>query len=87
MDEAELPPLPKGECYIKDILGFDVVTTQGETLGQLQNVIKETAQSLYVVETPEGKKIYIPGVPAFILEKNLETKKITVNLPEGLLDL
>lgn len=87
MAEEDLETLPPGEYYIKDLLGFDVITQQGESLGKLKDISTATAQKLYCVEKKDGKMIYIPGVSQFILEKNIEEKTVKVALPEGLLEL
>ncbi|MEG0830650.1 MAG: ribosome maturation factor RimM [Anaerovoracaceae bacterium] len=85
--EEELKPLPKGTYYVKDLLGFPVITQEGETLGVLTDILQNTAQDLYEVELENKKKILIPLVDEFILEINDEEKFIKVRLIEGLLDL
>jgi 16S rRNA processing protein RimM len=87
MAEEDLEDLPPGEYYIKDLLGFDVITQEGEHLGKLKDISTATAQKLYCVEKKDGKMLYIPGVPQFILEKNVKDKIVKVALPKGLLEL
>ena len=87
MAEEDLEELPKGEYYIKDLLGLDVITTDGNVLGKLKDITTNSAQKLYCVEREDGRMVYIPGVPQFILEKDVEKGTVKVSLPEGLLDL
>ena len=87
ISEDQLPELPEGEFYIRDLIGMDVVTEDGERLGTLNDVIKNTAQDLYEVRRENGKMLLIPGVSEFILDTDMQEKKIKVRLPEGLLDL
>lgn len=87
MAEEDLEELPEGEYYVKDLLGFDVVTLEGEFLGKLKDIMTDTPQKLYCVERKGGKVLYIPGVPEFIREKNVEDRTVRVVLPEGLLEL
>ncbi len=88
MDAADLPPLEEGEFYVRDLVGFQVVTEEGLLLGTLRDIYTDTPQRLYVVDPQEGSgEILIPGVDAFILDRNAQTRTITVRLPEGLLDL
>lgn len=87
IDESQLPRLPEGTYYIRDLIGFDVVSEEEEHIGTLKNILKNTAQPLYVVETDDEKQVYIPGVDEYILKTDLKEKKITVRLIEGLLEL
>ena len=63
-------------------------------IGTLKDVLTNTAQDVYVVKRsdgPGGEKskndLLIPGVPQFILEVDIDEKKIVVRLPEGLMEL
>lgn len=85
--EEQLPELPEDEYYIRDLIGMTVETVDGEYIGVLNDVLQNTAQDVYEVKKDDGKMVLIPGVAAFIIDINMETKKISVNVPEGLLDL
>ena len=86
IDEAQLPELPEGVYYIKDLIGFDVVSDEGVHIGTLEDILKNTAQPLYKVKTEKGS-VYIPGVDEYILNTDIAGRTITVKLIEGLLDL
>lgn len=85
--EADLPELPEGQFYVRDLIGMQVVTEEGEELGEVTDVIQNTAQDLFEVELPEGRKVLIPKVDAFVRSIDGETRTVTVRLQEGLLDL
>lgn len=85
MDEEDLPDLPDGIFYVKDIIGFDVIHEE-KVIGRLKDVKTDRAQDLYVVKSEE-KEIMIPGVKEFIKKIDIDKKEIIVNLPEGLLDI
>lgn len=87
MDAAELPRLPEGEYYVRELLGADVVTEDGALLGILTDIRTDTPQKLYQVALTGGGECLIPGVPAFILSRSKEEKRIVVRIPEGLLSL
>lgn len=94
MDEADLPELEEGQFYVRDMVGSDVVLEDGTLIGTLKDVLTNTAQDVYVVKRsdgPGGEKskndLLIPGVPQFILEVDIDAKKIVVRLPEGLMEL
>ncbi len=85
--EADLPELPEGQFYVRDLIGMQVVTEEGEDLGEVTDVIQNTAQDLFEVELPEGRKVLIPKVDAFVRRIDGEARTVTVRLQEGLLDL
>lgn len=85
--DADLPELPEDVYYIKDLLGCDILTEDGEILGQLEDVSQNGGQDLYLVKSKAGKEIMIPAVKEFILDINLDKRRIIVRLPHGLLDL
>lgn len=85
--EDELPELPEDTYYIRDLIGMDVVSEDGKVSGTLSDIITGTAQDLYEVKLENGKELLIPGVGEFILDININERKITVKLPEGLLEL
>ena len=65
MTEADLPELPEGEYYVRDLIGMEAVLEDGSHLGTVTDVIQNTAQDIFEVETDEGKQVLIPKVPAF----------------------
>lgn len=83
--EADLPELPEGEYYVRDLIGMEAVLEDGEHLGTVTNVIQNTAQDIFEVETDEGKQVLVPKVPAFVLDIDLESNRVTLRLIEGML--
>ena len=80
--------VPKDTYFCQDLIGMKVVSVEGEELGTLVEVIKNTAyQDIYRVEKPDGKDFMIPAVKEFIEDVNIDGKIITVKLIEGLTDL
>ena len=80
----EAMSLPDGEYYIYQIIGLEVWTDEGERLGTLAEVWETGANDVYVVDTG-GKTVLLPAIPDVILEVNLDQKRITVHLLEGLI--
>ena len=84
--EDDLPELPEGEYYIRDLIGMDAVLEDGSRLGVVTDVIQNTAQDIFEVKTDEGKQVLIPKVPEFVLGIDLEKNTVTLHLIEGMLD-
>jgi 16S rRNA processing protein RimM len=80
----EAMPLPDGEYYIYQMLGLEVWTDAGERLGTLTDVWETGANDVYVVDV-KGESVLLPAIPDVILDVNLEQKRITVHLLEGLM--
>ncbi|MDO4746178.1 MAG: ribosome maturation factor RimM [Bacillota bacterium] len=84
--EDDLPELEEGEYYVRDLIGM--IVKEGDTvLGKVTNVLQNTAQDVFEVERENGKQLLIPRVDEFVLDIDLETREIKVQLPEGLLEL
>ena len=62
------------------------VADEGKVLGTLTDVIETGANDVYAVKTPEGKEILLPAIRDCILDVNVDEKRMTVHVMEGLLD-
>ena len=85
-DRGALPDLPSDEYYWSDLLGLQVVTEQGEALGELVDIIETGSNDVYVVNQ-DGREVLIPALDDVVLAVDLAANRMTVSLPEGLLDL
>lgn len=84
----DAPPLPEDTYYVKDLIGLIIADEKGKVLGRLKDVIQNSAQDLYEIETTEsGKTFLIPAVDEFILNVDLKEGIVTVHLIEGLYEL
>lgn len=84
MRESDLEELPDGVYYVKDMIGMAVFKDDGELLGKLKDITSHTPQKLYVIERIGKKDILIPGVDEFILNIDMDKKRIDVRVIEGL---
>lgn len=85
----DAPPLPADTYYVIDLIGMLVVDEDGETIGRLKSVIKNSsAQDLYEVESVQtGNTFLVPAVEEFILKIDLDKGTVLVKLIEGLTEL
>ena len=74
--------LPEGGYFIQDIIGAEVVTEDGESIGALAEVIDAPASMIYVVRGDRER--LIPAVPEVILKTDADAGLITVRLIEGM---
>lgn len=85
-------PLPdEDEVYLNDLLGLDVFVYEQEGqetyLGVLDHVIFQGEQETWVIMTDDGKEVLLPAVPEFVADIDLDTERILVTPPPGLLEL
>ncbi len=82
-----LGELPEGVYYIADLIGLDVVKEDGEKVGTVADVINTGSNDIYDVKREGKKNLLIPVIDDVVLNVDIENKKITVRMMEGLEDL
>lgn len=82
IDEAM--PLSEGEYYIYQIIGLEVWTDEDELLGTLTDVWETGANDVYVVDR-DGQTILLPAISEVILNTDLDRKRMTIHLLDGLM--
>ncbi len=93
--EEDLRELPEDTFYVRDLIGckvFDAARCGEEgvndaaQIGEIKDVLQNSAQDIYVVKTASGKEAMIPAVGDFVDEVNIEEKYVKVKLIPGLID-
>jgi len=79
----DLPKLPRGIFYIRDIIGLKVVTADRE-LGVVHDILQTGANDVYEVKKPDGSMLYIPAIKDCLKEVNIAEGFVLVELLEGL---
>ena len=77
--------LQKDEYFIADMIGMRVVSTEGEELGKLTDVLQTGANDVYIVDSVEHGEVLLPAIKECILDVDIETNTMTVHLMKGLL--
>ena len=83
IDKATLPDLPDGTYYWADLIGIEVVSVEGRTLGRIESIFETGSNDVYVVNGRE-KEILIPALKSVVKAIDLQTRRMEVDLPEGL---
>lgn len=78
--------LGENEIFVDDLVGLDVVTEAGDTLGTVANYMEMPAQDVFVVHRPDRGEAMIPAVDDFIVEIDLDGGKLVVRPIDGLLE-
>lgn len=69
-----------------ELIGFAVVTEEGESVGVVEDVVDYPASELLQVRNGSREHL-IPNVPAIVIAVEQEAKRIVVRPTPGLLDL
>ena len=70
--------------FIDDILGSLVLDEDGTPVGVLKQVHSRPAHDLYEIERPDRSTFLIPAVKEFIRNVDLDDRRITIHLIDGL---
>jgi 16S rRNA processing protein RimM len=83
---ADSDPLEEHEYYYWQILGLQVITEQGEELGEVISIIETGANDVYVVQSDSGKELLLPAIGDVVITVDLENQQLVVRLLPGLQD-
>ena len=84
-DAGDADLLAEGEFYHRDLIGCEVVTESGESIGEVATVEGDRSATRLVVRSRRGE-VLIPLADE-ICTVDVTAKRITVRPPEGLLEL
>ncbi len=79
----DIPCLEENSYYTFDLIGMEVTDPEGNKLGTVARIDDYPANAVLVVES-ESEEIWIPALKELVLEVDMESKRMTVRLPEGL---
>ena len=77
--------LDENEFYYFEIIGCQVVTTDDEVIGEISEILETGANDVWVVKRPGQKDALIPYIEDVVKSVDIESKKVTINVLEGLL--
>jgi len=81
-----LAPPAEGEVYLHELAGFAVVDLSGRALGLVTAVLEPPAGLMLEVQGPK-REFLVPFRKEFVTGVDRAGRKLTVELPEGLVDL
>lgn len=87
ISESDALELEENEYHEYDLVGATVVTSEGRRIGSVTRVMRTGGADLLVVEGDARREILIPFVDEICTEVDVEARRITLDPPDGLLDL
>lgn len=86
VDRSNAVKLPEDSYFICDLISSEVYDIDGTLLGALADIIKTGSNDVYVVKSPGKNDLLIPALKSVVTQISIKDKKITVKLPEGLVE-
>lgn len=86
IDPADRRQLAADEFWPDDLIGLNVVDTDGNALGDVVGFIEGHAQDRLEVATADGKRFEVPFVYDLVPGVDVEAGTVTVNAIPGLTD-
>lgn len=87
VDSASCAPAGPDEFWDHDLVGLRVADPAGTCLGVLAEVLHPPGGDLLLVRRRRGGELLVPFVASFVPEVDLAAGRLTVILPDGLLEL
>ncbi len=83
---SELAKLPPDYYYQHDILGLQVLTLDGQEIGEIDEIIVTGGNDVYSVKQPYGPPVLIPAIKDVIKQIDLIRRTMHIDPLPGLLD-
>ncbi|OLS42083.1 ribosome maturation factor RimM [Bacillus sp. MRMR6] len=83
--ESQQSELEEDEFYYHEIIGCLVVTTSGEEIGKVTEILSPGANDVWVVKGEDGKEVYIPYIKDVVKKVDVKEKVVLIEPMEGLL--
>ena len=85
--EADLEQPGEGEFFEHQVIGAEAVTSDGRAIGRVTGLVRTGGTDVLVVEDVDGRQRLVPFADDICTEVDVRAKRITIDPPEGLLEL
>lgn len=86
ISEDTLDALEEDSYYVKDLIGLEVIDTKNnEVFGTLDYIFNTGANDVYEITTKQNTKVYLPAIKQVIKKVDIKSRKIYVEIMEGLI--
>lgn len=79
---ADLPPPAEGRYYWHQLVGLEVVTTDGEAVGRITEILNTGSNDVWITDAGP----LIPDIPEVVETVSLEAGRVVIRPLPGLLD-
>lgn len=85
--DSQRVELDEDEYYDFELEGCEVARVAGDVIGKVQSVLRTGGVAILEVVSDSGRELMIPLAESIVVEVDTEAKRITVDPPDGLLEL
>lgn len=86
IDETDLPELPEGSYYVRDLIGLTVIDDDtSEAVGTVKDVDQNGPQDKYVIDAG-GSEAMVPAVSEFIKKVDVDGGYVRIRFIEGMIE-
>jgi len=86
VDRSKAFKLPPGHYYRFEIIGLEVFNLNGESLGEIRDILETGANDIYAVKREHRNDLLIPALKTVVKEIDIPNRRMVVELPSGLED-
>jgi len=90
IDRSNVPPAPEGAHYFFELVGCQCRDQQLGALGEVVDIVEDgggVLLSIQMIEAWRNGQVLVPFVDAYLVSVDTAEKQITLNLPEGLVEI
>jgi 16S rRNA processing protein RimM len=80
---AEAMPLPKDAYYQYQVIGLNVVSVEGQVLGQVTEILPTGGNDVYIVRGEQGE-LLLPAIADVIQQIDVAADRVVVTLLDGM---
>lgn len=73
--------------FLDDLVGYSLTDSDLGKIGAIAEINDDTDNALFIVETPDGERVYVPAADELIEYIDHDAKEVGMRLPEGIIDL
>ena len=86
IDSDEVGELEENEFYFHQIIGCEVFDENDKNLGEIIDILTPGANDVWVIKGENGKEILIPYIENVVKKIDITSKKVNIEVMEGLID-
>ena len=86
IDSDEVGELEENEFYFHQIIGCEVFDENDKNLGEIIDILTPGANDVWVIKGENGKEILIPYIEDVVKKIDITSKKVIIEVMEGLID-
>jgi len=79
-------PTDENQYYHFDLIGLEVLTSDGRPLGRISDIMNFPANDVWEIRDPHGREILLPAIDSVIQKVDIERRQVIVTPIAGLLD-